>query len=79
MSSLPPQAGHLPGISTTMGMVKLQSGKPGQAKKRPKRPDLYTSFLPQTGQTSSETSSGTFMRWPSMAFSAFLSSDSKPP
>ena len=69
----------MPGISTTMGIVKLHSGKPGQAKKRPKRPDLYTSFLPQLGHISSETSSGTLIRWPSMAFSALFSSVSKPP
>ena len=77
--SLLPQAGHLPGISTTIGMVKVHSGKPGQARKRPNLPDLYTRFRPQTGQTSSETSSGTFILWPSMAFSASCSSFSKPP
>ena len=79
MSSLPPQAGHLPGISTTIGMVNVQSGYPGQARKRPNRPDLYTSLRPQLGQISSLSSSGTLMRTPSMAVSASFISFSNPP
>ena len=79
MSILPPQAGHLPGISTTIGIVKLHSGKPGQARNRPNLPDFTTRFFPQTGQISSDTSSGTFILCPSMAFSALWSSSSKPP
>ena len=57
----PPHLGQRPGISTTRGMVKLHSGKPGQAKNRPNRPDFTTRFRPQTGQISSETSSGTLI------------------
>ena len=71
--------GHLPGISTTRGMVKSHSGQPGQARNRPKRPDLMTRFRPHWGQISSDTSSGTLMRSPSSSCSAFFSSASKPP
>ena len=65
-----PHLGHLPGISMTKGFVNVQSGKPGQARKRPNRPDFTTICRPHTSQTSSETSSGTLMRVPSRSFSA---------
>ena len=65
--------------ATTMGMVKSHSGQPGQARKRPNRPDFTTRFRPHSGQISSLTSSGTLMRAPSRAFSAFSRSCSKSP
>ncbi|MBR3752852.1 MAG: type I DNA topoisomerase, partial [Ruminiclostridium sp.] len=48
---------YAPTISTTMGWVCPHSGQPGQARKRPNRPDLMTRLRPHKGQTSSETSS----------------------
>ena len=49
----------------------------GQARKRPKRPFLYTSLRPQFGQTSSDSSSGTLRCLPSSWISALLRFASK--
>ena len=79
MRMRPPHLGHLPGISMTMGLVKVQSGKPGQARKWPNLPFFTTIWRPQTSQYSSLSTSGTFSFTPSMAVSAACSSWLKSP
>ena len=67
-----PHLGQRPGIFSTMGLVFLHSGNPGQAKNFPNLPMRTTILRPHSSQISSDTSSSTFKRTPSSAVSASI-------